>query len=474
MHIIGINQFSHDAAISVLKNGQVVFAAHEERYSKIKNDWYLGSEIVQEALSFGEPDIIAYYEKPILKKIRCKLFGGHYSSYQKLELGARTKTVKHHKSHAAAGYYTSKFDRALIIVVDSIGEFETATAWIGDKDELKQVYSVKYPFSFGLFYSAFTEAIGFKPNEEEYIMMGLSAYGEKERYVKEIEPLFPRWNVQKYNFHYGVDLREIGIIEPVDSDIAATVQFIFEKRLFEFIHAMQVATNIFDNLVLSGGCALNATANGKIRKMCKKLWINPNPGDSGSSLGAALAVFKRHIHVDNMFLGTDINRQFKVDKIIKSLKEKGLAAVASGRAEFGPRALGNRSIFGDASLPDIQDIVNKYKGREAFRPFGCVVLEHLAHEWFDIDYPSPYMKETFRCLRRDEIPGVVHEDGSTRVQTVNEKQHKDLFELLSKWNNQTGVPLLLNTSLNIKGQPIINDEKDVAAWNKKNKGLQII
>ena len=474
MHILGVNQFSHDAAVSVLKNGQVVFAAHQERYSKIKNDWHLGPEILQEALSFGSPDIISYYEKPVLKRVRCSLFGGHYSKYNKLDLGVRTKTVKHHRSHAAAGYYTSKFDRALIIVIDSIGEFETATAWVGDSDTLKQVYSMKYPFSFGLFYSAFTEAVGFKPNEEEYIMMGLSAYGEKERYISKIESLFPRWDRQTYNFHYGVNLDEIGINKPVDSDIAAAVQFVFEKRLFEFIRAMQSATNIFDNLVLSGGCALNATANGKVRKLCEKLWINPNPGDSGSSLGAALAVYKKHVHIENMFLGTNLNREFNVEKIIKSLKNKGLAAVASGRAEFGPRALGNRSIFGDASLPDIQDIINRYKGREPYRPFGCVVLEEFAHEWFDIDYPSPYMKETFTCLRPGKIPGVVHIDGSTRVQTVNRNQHKDLYELLTLWNKLTGIPLLLNTSLNIKGQPIINDLKDVTVWNEKNKGLQII
>lgn len=474
MHILGINQFSHDAAAAVLKNGQVLFAAHEERYSKQKNDWYLGSEIVQEALSYGQPDLIAYYEKPMLKSIRHRLFGGHYSSYQKLDLGIKTKTVKHHKSHAAAGYYTSKFDKALVIVVDSIGEFETATAWVGHGDVLRQIYSMKYPVSFGLFYSAFTESIGFKPNEEEYIMMGLSAYGDKERYLNQIESLFPKWNTQKHNFHYGVNLEEIGIQNPSDKDIAAAVQFVFEKRIFEFISAMQNATNIYDNLVLSGGCALNATANGKIRKMCKKLWVNPNPGDSGSSLGAALAIHKKHVHVESMFLGTDIKRKYEIEKIINSLETKGVAAVASGRAEFGPRALGNRSIFGNASLPDIQDIVNIYKGREAFRPFGCVVLEHLAHEWFDIQYPSPYMKETFTCLRPGLIPGVVHADGTTRVQTVNEKQHKDLFELLQKWNKKTGVPLLLNTSLNIKGQPIINDHIDVGQWNRVNKDLQII
>lgn len=474
MHILGINQFSHDAAAAVIKNGQVLFAAHEERYSKQKNDWYLGSEIIQEALSYGQPDLIAYYEKPFLKGFRHKLFGGHYSPYQKLDLGIRTKTVKHHKSHAAAGYYTSKFDKALIIVVDSIGEFETATAWVGDGDVLRQVFSMKYPVSFGLFYTAFTGSIGFKPNEEEYIMMGLSAYGDKHRYLKQIEPLFPRWDTQKHNFHYGVELNKIGISNVSEKDVAATVQFVFEKRLFEFIAAMQKTTNIYDNLVLSGGCALNATANGRIRKMCNRLWVNPNPGDSGSSLGAALAVYKKHINVENMFLGTNINRKYDVNKIIKSLESKGLAAVASGRAEFGPRALGNRSILGDASLPDIQDIVNKYKGREQFRPFGCVVLEHRASEWFDIDYPSPYMKETFKCVQPHRIPGVVHADGTTRVQTVNEKQHKELFTLLSRWESKTGIPLLLNTSLNIKGQPIINDLIDINQWNRVNKDLQII
>ncbi len=194
MVIYGVNACSHDASISVIENGEILFAAHSERYSKVKNDWHLNDDIIKAALEYGEPDVIGYYEKPWLKKARIGLFGGHgssYSAFKKYFQYSKIVNFKHHYSHACAGYYTSSFDDAVIVVLDAIGEFETTSIWTGDGETLKQVYSKKYPFSFGLFYSAFTEYIGLKPNEEEYIMMGMAAYGDPEIYFSQVNALFP-------------------------------------------------------------------------------------------------------------------------------------------------------------------------------------------------------------------------------------------------------------------------------------------
>ena len=208
MIIYGINACSHDASLSVISNGEIVFAAHSERYSKIKNDWHLNQEIIDEALHFGSPDVIAYYEKPLLKQIRVGLVGGNNSPYRDVRSFfpyTKFHTFRHHYSHACAGYYTSNFSDAVIVVLDSIGEFETSTIWVGEESKIRQVYSRKYPFSFGLFYSAFTQFIGLKPNEEEYIMMGMAAYGDPDRYFPEVNRLFPSIDKQNALFHYGVD-----------------------------------------------------------------------------------------------------------------------------------------------------------------------------------------------------------------------------------------------------------------------------
>lgn len=199
----------------------------------------------------------------------------------------------------------------------------------------------------------------------------------------------------------------------------------------------------------------------------------PNPGDAGSSLGAALALYGNHVDWNGPYLGTNINGEYPVNKIFKSLKEKKVTAVASGRAEFGPRAFGNRSILADPRDPNIKDEVNKIKKREKFRPFAPVVLEEKAAEWFDLESPSPYMQYAVRCKKPELIPSVVHKDGTSRVQTVNRKQHKGLYDLLVKWNEYTGIPVLLNTSLNIKNQPLLNDVDQIDVWKKENPNFDI-
>ncbi len=473
MKILGINETTHDAAVCLIEGGRILFAGHAERYSKQKNDWYTNEELIADALTYGEPDQIAYYEDYWLKKLRIARHGGFgggkpYYKSSPLLRGIPVKSFKHHYSHAAAGYYTSNMTDALIVVLDAIGEFDTGSVWVGEGDQIKLVEKMKYPFSFGLFYSAFTDLLGLKANEEEYIMMGMAAYGDPQKYWKKVNSYFPRVGVQKYNFHRGITDWNEPIGEQDRFDIAAAVQAVYESRLWEVMSIWKSQTGK-KNLVFMGGCALNSKANTELWKIFKNVWIMPNPGDAGSALGAAAALYGKHLDWRGPYLGHDLGGQYPVDKIVNALIVDKIAPVASGRAEYGPRALGNRSILADPRNPNIKDKVNLIKKRELFRPFAPVVMEEHASGWFDMDYTSPYMQYTPRCLKPELIPSVVHADGTSRVQTVNRQDHPGLYEVLAKWYAITEVPVLLNTSLNIKGQPIINDKNDVINWKQYYK-----
>lgn len=475
MIILGINETSHDASISLIEDGAILFAGHAERYSKNKNDWYINDDLVKDALSYGTPDKIAYYEKPYSKALRLLFKGGNGKWSPKFDIESiPRKSFKHHQSHASAGYFTSKFDEAVVVVLDSIGEWNTSTIWAGQGDNLSLKYKHNYPISFGLFYSAFTQLIGLKPNEEEYIMMGMAAYGDKNKYFKKIKEYFPSKSSQKYNFHKGIHDWGIPINEQDKFDIAAAAQAVYEDRLIEFMnYAKQITSK--KNLVFMGGCALNCSANTLLWNLFDDIWIMPNPGDAGSSLGAAAALYGKHLNWNGPYLGHDLGNEYPVDRIIEELINKKIVCVAAGRAEYGPRAFGNRSILADPRDPDIKGKVNLIKKREQFRPFAPVVLEEYAHEWFNMPSSSiPYMQYAVECLKPELIPSVVHFDGTSRVQTVNKDQNPGLYELLVKWNELTGIPVLLNTSLNIKGQPLLNDIKDVKLFNQLNKTFEII
>jgi len=461
--ILGVNEASHDASVSLIENGKIIFAGHAERYSKQKNDWYINNSLVNDALSYGAPDAIAYYEKPFLKASRLFLKGGVGDWKPRFNIeGIPRKSFSHHYSHACAGYYTSSFSDAAIVVLDSIGEYNTSTIWVGEGEKIKLKFKQNYPVSFGLFYSAFTQLVGLMPNQEEYIMMGMAAYGDWTKYYKQMDNYFPRYDKQKYNFHKGIT--DWGWVSEQDKfDIAAAVQVVYEQRLIDFMRYAKSLTKK-NNLVFMGGCALNCSANTKLWEIFNDVWIMPNPGDSGSSLGAAAALYGKHLDWQTPYLGYDLGGEYPVNKIIKGLADNKIVAVASGRAEFGPRALGNRSILADPRDPDIKNKVNLIKKRESFRPFAPVVMEEHANKWFDINFSSPYMQYAVKCLRPDMIPSVVHADGTSRVQTINKNQHPGLYEVLKQWFDLTGVPVLLNTSLNVKGQPLINDEKDILEW----------
>jgi carbamoyltransferase len=464
MIVLGINETSHDASVSLLKDGKILFAGHSERYSKNKNDWYINNDLINNALEYGTPDSIAYYEKPLLKASRLLLKGGQGEWKPRFKIdGIPRKSFGHHYSHACAGYYTSSFNDAVIVVLDAIGEYNTSTIWTGENETIKLKYKQNYPVSFGLFYSAFTQLLRLIPNQEEYIMMGMAAYGDPNRYLDKITEYFPSPYKQKYNFHKGIIDWNETIDEQAKFDIAAAVQLVYEKNLYEFMYMAKKITNK-NNLVFMGGCALNSSANTNLWNIFKHVWIMPNPGDAGSSLGAAAAMHGRHIDWKSPYLGYDLGGQYPVQEIVDGILRDGIVAVATGRAEYGPRALGNRSILADPRSANIKDKVNLIKQRELFRPFAPVVLEEYAHEWFDMDFPSPYMQYTVKCLKPELVPSVVHADGTSRVQTVNEHQHRGLWRVLHKFYLRTGVPILLNTSLNIKGQPLLNDEKDIENW----------
>ena len=465
MIIMGINETSHDASVSLIKDGEILFAGHAERYSKEKNDWYINDSLVNDALSYGVPDAIAYYEKPLLKASRLFIKGGSGDWKPKFNIdGIPRKSFKHHYSHACAGYYTSPFNDTVIVVLDAIGEYNTSTIWVGEGESIKLKYKQNYPVSFGLFYSAFTQLIGLKPNEEEYIMMGMAAYGDWTKYYRKVDAYFPKYDQQKYNFHKGIT--DWGWVSEQDKfDIAAAAQMVYEQRLNDFMRMAQHLTGK-NNLVFMGGCALNSKANTLLWNIFKDIWIMPNPGDAGSSLGAAAALYGKHINWHTPYLGHKLGNEYPTQKIFDAIINNGIAAVASGKAEYGPRALGNRSILADPRDITIKDKVNKIKKREMFRPFAPVVLEEFASEWFDMDFVSPYMQYAVKCKYPEKVPAVVHADGTSRVQTINKAQHPGLHMLLRKFYWETGVPMLLNTSLNIKGQPIVNDLNDVKKWEE--------
>ena len=472
MIILGINETSHDASVSLIEDGKILFAGHAERYSKQKNDWYVNDSLIKDALQYGRPDHIAYYEKPLLKASRLALRGGLGDWKPRFNIdGIPRKSFSHHYSHASAGYYTSAFNDAAIVVLDAIGEYNTSTIWVGEGNKITLKYKQNYPVSFGLFYSAFTQLIGLMPNQEEYIMMGMAAYGDWQKYYKKVDDYFPSYDKQKYNFHKGIT--DWGWVSEQDKfDIAAAVQVVYEQRLNQFMRMAKSLTGK-ENLVFMGGCALNSSANTLLWNIFDDVWIMPNPGDAGSSLGAAAALYGKHVEWKGPYLGHDLGGDYPVNAIVTGLIRDKVVAVASGRAEYGPRALGNRSILADPRDPDIKDKVNLIKQRELFRPFAPVVMEEYADKWFDMDFDSPYMQYTVKCLQPDKIPSVVHKDGTSRVQTVNKDQHPGLYAVLANWYTITGVPILLNTSLNIKGQPLLNDEKDILLW-EHTYGTEII
>ena len=483
MNYIGISAGFHDAAVSVVNQaGDILFAAHSERYSKKKHDPDLCDQLVLDALAHTDSSTLEYhyYERPWIKAMRQLRSGEGFEwpSWNRL-LGStyritgqpKIHTHGHHLCHAAGGFQTSPFDHATVVVIDAIGEFDTVTIWDAwyenGQARYKKVWSLRYPDSIGLFYSAMTARVGLKPMDEEYILMGMAAYGTP-LYLNEMREqlvdTIPKLRF-KQNLHIGVGDNFLPNADP--ANIASTAQYLVESMIRDVMQQARKHGRS-TNLVYGGGVALNCLANRFLGQYYEKIWIMPNPGDAGNSLGAGCLAHGGRVNWRDSFLGHDIPGAYPVNEILDHLVTDKIVGVASGRAEFGPRALGNRSLLADPRGHTIKNRVNEIKRRQKFRPFAPVILEEYAEEYFCMPKgfdTSPYMQVTAECRDPDRFPAIVHVDGTSRVQTVP-RDGSGIRELLEKWYVMTGCPMLLNTSLNIRGEPMVNDPRDADRFQR--------
>lgn len=479
MNYIGISAGYHDAAVSVISNtGEILFAGHSERYSKHKHDRELTHGLMADALAHVDSDQfhVNYYERPWLKFLR-QVRSGEPASL--LKLNARNcigreylrnfpgpvHTHHHHRSHAAAGFQTSPFERATVVVIDAIGEFDTASIWTAEYENGRAVYhkvwSQTYPDSIGLFYSAMTRRVGLRPLDEEYILMGMSGWGRPIHAEQMMDDLVS--NVRdlefRHNFHTGIDDGYLG--EADHMNIAASSQRLVERLIYSVMERAQ-RLEFSGNLVYMGGVALNCLANRNLGNYFKKIWIMPNPGDAGSSLGAAALGYGGRLNWQTAYLGHCIPGEYPVEAAVSGLLRDRIIGVASGRAEFGPRALGNRSLLADPRGSEIKGQVNAIKRRQQFRPFAPVIMEEFAQQYFQMPggwVDSRYMQIVAPCREPEKYPAIVHVDGTSRIQTVP-RDGSGIRRLLESWYQRTGCPMLLNTSLNIRGEPMVNDRDD--------------
>ena len=565
-HILGISAFYHDSAAALISDGQIVAAAQEERFTRIKHDADFPMHAVefclkQAGITAGQLDAVVFYEKPLLKLERLletylayapkglrqfmkavpvwcnqKLFipreidkglGGHYSG--------PIYFTQHHESHAASAFFPSPFEEAAVLTVDGVGEWATTTWGVGRGNMLELKQEIRFPHSLGLLYSAFTYYTGFKVNSGEYKVMGLAPYGEP-KYAKlitdhliEVKEDGSFWMDQSY-FDYAAGLvmtndkfaalfggpaRESeSNLTQREMDLAASVQKVTEDIMLAMTRHIHQETGL-QNLCLAGGVALNCVANGKVLKdgRFKNIWIQPASGDAGGALGAALIGW-HHLaerprtpqHPDSQhgsYLGSDLPEdevkaaldklgavyEFHPDedalceRVAGILAEGNIVGHVYGRMEYGPRALGHRSILGDPRNTKMQAQMNlKVKFRESFRPFAPSVLRDRVSDYFDLDSDSPYMLivapvdekirkpitpeeqalfgiEKLNCIR-SELPAITHVDYSARVQTVTAEQSPRYHRLISAFDKKTGCPVLVNTSFNIRGEPIVHDTND--------------
>jgi len=569
--ILGISAFYHDSAASIIVDGEIIAAAQEERFTRIKHDSNYPFNAIQFVLKFSkiklsEVDSIVFFEKPFLKFERlletyvATAPKGFLQFSKAMPVWLRDKLFQkkmlidflkkhdenfndskkiffseHHLSHAASAFFPSPFDEAVILTADGVGEWATTTVAIGKGNKLDILKEIHFPHSIGLLYSAFTYYIGFKVNSGEYKLMGLAPYGEP-KYVELIlnnlihikEDGSFRLDQDFFNYTTGLSMtskkfHKLFGEEPRDSkkdkitqfhmDIACSIQKITEDILIRICKSLRQEYKI-SNLCLAGGVALNCVANGKIlkSKIFENIWIQPAASDSGGSLGAALAYWhlelkknRETINKDKM-TGSYLGPSFNNDEIEKSLIKLGaqfellsedelIEKTAEdlslghsigwfqGRMEFGPRALGGRSILGDPRNPSMQRDLNlKVKYRESFRPFAPSVLEEDVKDWFELNNDSPYMllvaevkkdkqktmsdeeKKLFGIdklnVKRSTIPAVTHVDYSSRIQTVHKETNTKYYNLIKKFKDKTNCPVLVNTSFNVRGEPIVNTPED--------------
>ena len=563
--ILGISSFFHDSAASLIIDGEIIAAAQEERFSRIKHDesfpvnsinYVLG----ESKLELHQVDHIVFFEKPFLKFerlletylafaprgfksfslsmpiwLREKLFMKKFLFDKLKELDSKYLDInkisfsEHHYSHAASAYYPSPFKEAIILTLDGVGEWATSTVALGKGNNLKMLKEIYFPHSLGLLYSAFTYYTGFKVNSGEYKLMGLAPYGNPKYKNKILDALIDlkddgsfKLNMKYFNYATGLTMTNKNFsdlfgspvrdpnnnkIEQFHMDIASSIQALTEEIVLRMVKALVKEYKI-KNLCLAGGVALNCVVNGKIlkNKLIENIWVQPAAGDAGGSLGAALAYWyselqkPRKNYKDQMkgsYLGPKFNdteiknkldefkanyKKLNTEELIsltaRELANKKTVGWFQGRMEFGPRALGGRSILGDPRSEEMQKQLNlKIKFRESFRPFAPSVLREDVNEWFEMNNDSPYMLLVSEVkkdkqikmktdedklfgieklnIKRSSIPAVTHVDYSARIQTVHKETNLRYYNLIKEFKKNTNCPVLVNTSFNVRGEPIV-------------------
>lgn len=493
-YYMGISALHHDSAAALIdSDGNIICVSQEERRTGIKNDkswpeesiaWCLryatarGHKIEERNLTY------CYYELPWKKFVRrtcynpLKVFCHFRDAMVPGKMLAKKNyyEIMHHRAHALAGCATAPFDEGVYLTVDAIGEWNTTT-WghFSHKKGIKQTGKVNYPHSLGLLYSSFTRWLGLKPNEDEYIIMGAAAYGNTTYYLTIMEQfieLTPKGFKLKKNIHRGVE-QYMGYEVPVEDwyDWCASIQAVCETVMEHLISILVKKYGSGLNLVLGGGVALNCVASSKILQMPEiaDMWILPSPGDSGNAIGAAAFAAKLNkLNWNGPFLGALMDKEDEelsedlFTAIVGRLERGEVIGWIQGREEFGPRALGHRSLLTDPRSSKAKDRVNAIKSRQSFRPFAPVILEEKAFSYFDMPGKPEnhrYMQFTSRVRNPDTLPGISHVDDTARVQTVPEGDGS-FRRLLERWDNATNCPVLLNTSLNIKSQPLMSKRSE--------------
>jgi carbamoyltransferase len=561
MNILGVSAFYHDSAAALIRDGEIVAAAQEERFTRKKNDHRFPSRaldyVVKEGglASVNDADYVVFYDKPLLKFER--LLGtyvgfapaGIRSFIKSMPLWLKEKLhmpreirrltgyegkilfAQHHESHAASAFYPSPFGEAAIICFDGVGEWATTTVWTGKGSRIHLLKEIRFPHSLGLLYAAFTYYTGFKVNSGEYKVMGLAPYGTpkfadliRKHLIEVRDDGSFRMDMRYFNYAQGLTMtndrfhRLFGgpprqpesLLTQRDLDLAASIQLVTEEVV------LKIARNVYEetgqkNLCLAGGVALNCVANGRILREVpfEEIWIQPAAGDAGGSVGAALAVWHHYLgnsrssdgqkgsylgpsfsnaEIETFLTGEHAKYSVVADeelisRVARFINEGKIIGWFGGRLEFGPRALGARSIIGDPRDPEMQKRMNlKIKFRESFRPFAPAVLAEHVSEWFDLDRPSPYMllvadvrkdkqipmteeqEKLFGIdklnVPRSSIPAVTHVDYSARIQTVHRETNPRFHRLLSEFRDVSGCPVVVNTSFNVRGEPIVCTPED--------------
>lgn len=564
MYILGISCFYHDSAAALIKDGDIIAAAQEERFTRKRHDQSFPSKAVayclrEAGITIKDINYVSFYDKPFIKFERIL---ETYLAYAPSGIRSFIKAVplwikkklwmkemikeelkydgtilfpEHHESHAASAFFPSPYKEAAVLTMDGVGEWTTASFGVGEGNNLSLKSEIRFPHSLGLLYSAFTYYTGFKVNSGEYKVMGLAPYGKpvyKDLILNELMDLKEdgsfRLNMKYFNYCAGLTMtndrfhklfggaprKRESKVTAREMDLAASVQQATEEILLRIARHIHKVTGK-KYLVLAGGVALNCVANGRIIRETpfKEIWIQPAAGDAGAALGAALFIWYQYLGNERRaddkndfmkasLLGTHYS-DAEVEKFLKEktipytkltpgevpervadlLSQEKVIGWFEGRMEFGPRALGARSIIGDARSAKMQEIMNlKIKFRESFRPFAPSVLEEKASEYFDLDIKSPYMllvapvKESKRRamtekeealfgieklnIVRSEIPAVTHVDYSARVQTVDEKSNPLYYGMIKKFYEKYGSPVIINTSFNVRGEPIVESPED--------------